>query len=337
MPAQSRRKALGVAPSIRRVQATWHYLEQDHPMPDPILMAKAFGIAVAISLSVTLLGGRSSRKTVAAATAVFATVSALYAGLWILDLLPHAPPREALDRLLLIVLPAAAVAELLAAASGRIGWVGRGAVAISVTPVLLWGSVYTTDLSGANSRAWSTAVTWGIDATLGILLMAAWVLTNRLAARDGGRISLVSLAGTALGAGLVIMLSGYATGGQLAVPLAAGLAGIALGSVLRKSTEVNASAAGVGIVTVFGLLVIGRLFASLTTFNAVLLFVAPLCGWAAEAMRSRPRFRAGLRLGLVALPVVVAMVLAQQKFASDSHPTGSPAEGSLDDYTSFGK
>ena len=43
-----------------------------------------------------------------------AIVSALYAGLWILELLPHFPPRDALDRLLLIVLPAAAVAELLA-------------------------------------------------------------------------------------------------------------------------------------------------------------------------------------------------------------------------------
>jgi hypothetical protein len=104
-----------------------------------------------------------------------------------------------------------------------------------------------------------------------------------------------------------------------------------------KSTEASASVAGVGIVTLFGLLVIGRLFASLTNLNAALLFVAPLFGWAAEAIRSRPRLRAGLRLGLAALPVVVALVLAQQKFAADSQQSGSSSEGSLDDYMSFGK
>jgi hypothetical protein len=311
-------------------------MQEDHPMPDPILMAKAFGIAAAISLTVILVG-RSSRKTVSAAAAVIATVSALCAGLWILDLLPHFPPREALDRLLLVVVPAAAVAELLAAASHRIGWVGRAAVAVSAAPVLLWGSVYTTDLSGPNSRVWSTAMAWSVEAMLALLLMAAWILTNRLSRRGGDRISLLSLAGTALGAGLVIMLSGYATGGQMAVPLAAGLAGVALGSLVRKSTEASASAAGIGIVTLFGLLVIGRLFASLTNLNAALLFAAPLFGWAAEAIRSRPRLRAGLRLGLAALPVVVALVLAQQKFAADSQQSGSSSEGSLDDYMSFGK
>jgi len=155
------------------------------------------------------------------------------------------------------------------------------------------------------------------------------------------------VAGTSLGAGLVIMLSGYATGGQLAVPLAAGLAGVGLGSVVwksiesksteSKSTMAGASAAGVGIVSLFALLVIGRLFAGLTSLNAALLLEAPLLGWAAEAIPSGPRVRAGLRLGLAALPVVVALVLAQQKFASDSRQPGSPTEARLDDYMSFGK
>ena len=281
-------------------------------MPDPILIAKAFGITAAISLTVTLLCDRSSRKTIAAASSVLAVVSALYAGLWILDLLPHAPPREALDRLLLIIVPSAAVAELVAAASGRIGWVGRGAVAASVAPVLLWGSVYTTDLSGSNLRAWSIPMTWGVYAMFAVLLLAAWILTIRLANRAGEGVSLVSVAGTGLGAGLVIMLSGYATGGQLAVPLAAGLAGVGLGSVVSKNTGwkstesksvgADASAAGVGIVTLFALLVIGRLFAGLTSLNAALLLEAPLLGWAAEAIPSGPRCpsRAAAGIGGVA-------------------------------------
>ena len=306
-------------------------------MPDPILIAKAFGVATAISVMVTLLSGRSSRKTVAVAGSIVAIVSALYAGLWILELLPHFPPRDALDRLLLIVLPAAAVAELLGAASGRIGRVSRGAVAASVTPVLLWGSVYTTDLSGPGSRSWSPAMTWMICGMLAVGLTAAWILLNRLASRGGEQTTLVSVAGTALGAGLVIMLSGYATGGQLAVPLAGGLAGVALGSMAWKSTSAGESAAGIGLVSLFALLVVGRLFAGLTSLNAALLFAAPMLGWAAQAIPSRPRLRAGLRLGLAAVPVVVALVLAQQKFASDSTQPGTVAEGSLDDYMSFGK
>jgi hypothetical protein len=306
-------------------------------MPDPILLAKALGLAAVISVTMTLLFGRSSRKTVVAAGSVLAVVIAVYAGLWILDLLPHVPPREALARLLLIVLPAAAVAELLAAASGRIGWAARGVVAASVTPVLLWGSVYTTDLSGPGSRAWSPAMSWIIYAMLGAVLMAAWMLMNRLGSRAGERVTVVSVAGTALGAGLVIMLSGYATGGQLAVPLAGGLAGVVLCSPVLKSKAVGEGAAGVGLVSLFALLVVGRLFAGLTSLNAGLLFAAPLLGWAAQAIPSRPRLGAGLRLGLAALPVVVALVLAQQKFTSDYRQPGSASEGSLDDYMSFSK
>jgi hypothetical protein len=40
---------------------------------------------------------------------------------------------------------------------------------------------------------------------------------------------------------------------------------------------------------------------------------------------------------LAAAPVVVALVLAQQKFAADSARPGSATEGSLDDYMNFGK
>jgi hypothetical protein len=306
-------------------------------MPDPILIAKAFGVATAISVMVTLLSGRSSRKTVAIAGSIVAILSALFAGLWILDLLPHVPPREALERLLLIVLPGAAVAEVLAAASGRIGWVFRGAVAACATPVLLWGSIYITDSSGPGSRAWSPAMTWTINTLLAIALIAGWILLNRLASRGAERTTLVSVAGTMLGAGLVVMLSGYATGGQLAVPFAGGLAGVVLGSAAWKSKTVGEGAAGVGFASLFALLVVGRLFAGLTTLNAALLFAAPLLGWTAQGIPSRPRLRAGLGLGLAALPVVVALVLAQQKFAADYRQPGSASEGSLDDYMSFGK
>jgi hypothetical protein len=306
-------------------------------MPDPILIGKAFAAAVVLSLAVTLLFGRSSRTAVAAAGAVLAVVSAVYAGLWLLGLLPHFPPREDLDRLLLIVLPAAAVAELIAAASGRAGWVARVVVAALAAPVLLHGSVYVTDLSGPGSRTWPPAQAWLIFAALAALLLAVWAALNRLATRTGGRTALGCVAGAVLGASAVIMLSGYATGGQLGVPLAAGLGGVALGSLAWNGKPGSEGALGVGVVGLFALLVVGRLFAGLTGLNAGLLFAAPLLGWLPELLPARRRVRGALRLALAAAPVVVALVLAQGKFAADSSRPESGTEGSLEDYLNFGK
>jgi hypothetical protein len=306
-------------------------------MPDLMLMGEAFAAAAALGLLVTLLFSRSSRVGVASAGAVLAVVAAVPAGLWVLGLLPHLPPADALDRLLVVVLPAAAGAELLAAASAPAGWVARGVVAALATPVLLYGSVYVTDLSGPGSREWSPGTAALVFAALAVILLGAWAALNRLAVRPSVHTPLWCVAGAALGAGLVIMLSGYATGGQLGVPLAAALGGVAAGSLLRKGKPGTEGALGVGVVGLFGLLVAGRLFAGLTDLNAALLFAAPLLGWLPELLRGRPRVRAALGLAVVAVPVLVAVLLAQQKFAADSARPASGVEGSLDDYMNFGK
>jgi hypothetical protein len=306
-------------------------------MPDPILIAKAFAVAFVLGLAVTLLFGRSSRIPVTSAGAVLAVIIAVYAGLWLLELLPHFPPREALDRFLLVLLPAAAVAETIAAVSSRRGWAARGSVAALAAPVLLYGSVYATDLSGPGSRTWSPAMMWFVFTALAALLMAAWVALHRLAIRTQGLAALGCVAGATLGASLVIMLSGYATGGQSGVPLAAGLGGVALALLFRKAKPISDGAIGVGVVGLFALLVVGRLFAGLTDVNAALLFAAPLLGWLPEMLPARQRIRAALRLALAATPVVIALDFARQKFAADSVQQGAAIEGSLDDYMNFGK
>jgi hypothetical protein len=306
-------------------------------MPNPILFAGAFAAAGVLSLALTLLFGASPRAKIAAGGAVLAVVVAVYAGLWILGLRLHVPPREDLDRLLLVVLPGAAIAEAIAAASARLGWVARGVVAALAAPVLLYGTVYVADLSGPGSRAWSQAGAWLIFAALAALLMAAWTASNLLAARRGGLTALACVAGAVLGAGLVTILSGYATGGPIGVPLAAGLGGVAVGSLVRKGKPDGQGALGVGVVGLFSLLVVGRLFAGLTTLNAALLFAAPLLGWLPEALPGRRRVRVALRLALAATPVVVALALAQHKFAADSARPAPGVGGSLDDYMNFGK
>src|SRR4029453_13222756 len=126
----------------------------------------------------------------------------------------------------IVVLPAAVVAEIIAAASARAGWVVRLVVAALATPVLLYGSSYVTDLTGPESREWSPAKAWLIFSSLAVALFAAWSGLNRLAVRTGERTPLWCLAGAALASGVVIMMSGYATGGQFGVPLAAALGGV---------------------------------------------------------------------------------------------------------------
>jgi hypothetical protein len=306
-------------------------------MPDPMLMGQAFAAAAVLGLVVALLFGKASRVGVASAGAVLAVICPVLAGLWVLGLLPHFPPADGFDRLLVLVLPAAAAAEVIAAASARAGWVARCVVAALATPVLLYGSAYVADLSGPDSREWPAATAWLVFVALAVALMGVWAALNRLTARTEGRTPLWCVAGVALGAGLVVMLSGYASGGQFGVPLAAATGGVALGSLVRKGKPATEGALGVGVVGLFGLLVVGRLFAGLTDLNAALLFAAPLLGWLPELLRGRSRVRAALRLGVVAIPVVIALVLARQKFVADSVRPASGVEGSPDDYMNFGK
>jgi hypothetical protein len=306
-------------------------------MPDPLLMGKAFAVAAILALAVALAFGRSSRSVVAATGGVLAVAGAAPVGLWVLGLLPHWPPQEALDRLLLIVWPAAAATEIIAAWSPRAGSFARGAVAALATPVLLHGSSYITDLAGPGSREWSEKTAWMAFVALGGVLLVAWAGMNRLAMRTGGRAALWATAGVVLAAGLVTMLSGYATGGQLGIPLAAGLVGVGLAALARKRMDGIEGPLGVGVVGLFGLLVVGRLFAGLTTLNAALLSAAPLLGWLPELLPVRRGVRPVMRLALTAIPVVVSVHLAHQQFVAASAPPGSGTESSLEDYINFGK
>jgi hypothetical protein len=306
-------------------------------MPDPILIGKAFAASATAAFVIALLVGRDSRVSVAGAGRALAVVIAMYAGLSILGLLPHFPPREALDRLLLIVLPAALVAEAIASIAKRFGWIARATVAVLAAPVLLWDSLYITGQGGSRPPAWSPGQMWLIFAALGVLLMAYWTILCRLAPRAGERLALGCVSGAVLGTGVVIMLSGYATGGQVGMPLAAGLGGVALGSLLAKGNSSTKGALGIGIVGLFGLLLIGRFFAGLTSLNAALLFAAPLVGFLPELLPARLRVHSAWRLGLAAIPVVLALVIAQHKFAAESASPGSGTEGSVEDYTNFSK
>jgi hypothetical protein len=176
---------------------------------------------------------------------------------------------------------------------------------------------------------------------LAAALAVAWAALALLAQRAGGRSVPLALALCGAGTAVTIMLSGYASGGQLGLPLAAALVGVLSASlVLAEPLDVR-GITGLGVVGLFGLLVIGRFFGFLTTAHAVLLFLAPLLCLLPElpyVRRAGLRVRGFARVALVVVPVAITLALAQQRFVEASRQTSSgPREPTIQDYLDFGK
>jgi hypothetical protein len=166
------------------------------------------------------------------------------------------------------------------------------------------------------------------------------MLTTLQKRRPDPTISL-SLAATSLAAGITTMLSGYASAGQLALPLAATLAAAAL-AVPAAARDHGPGAVGVGWICLAGVLFIGRFFGSLTTTHAVLLGATPLVCCLAEYRPLRcwsawPRRLSLLMLALLILGPVVWQ--AQQRFRmhSGSLVPGATPTPSVQDYLDFGR
>jgi hypothetical protein len=244
------------------------------------------------------------------------------------------------ERLLLVVVPLAVAVEiwfaLVPLRSARAAIV-RGSVALAAGPLLLLGSVYLTGGAGGWS-GWERLI---YLVALGMLILIPWLSLTRLQHREPGPAIGMALAVTSLAAGITTMLSGYASAGQLALPLAATLVTAALAS--RNATSPGMpGAVGVGWVCLAGILVIGRFFGSLTTLHGLLLGAAPLLCWLAEyrplsAWNIWPRRL--LLVALVLLPLGTVVWQAQQRFVAHSgapRPGAGPAP-SMQDYLNFGR
>jgi hypothetical protein len=270
-------------------------------------------------------------------------VAGFLTGCWVLGLRPHWPPREDQDRFLVLLLPAVLVVELLATVPkvpAWLIWLLRLAVAVTAARVLLHDTIYLTDLAGPGSREWTPAQTWLILGGLAAGLAAAWVLLDLLTRRTPSRALPLALALACVGAAVTVMLSGYASGGQLGLPLAAALVGATGASVVLSRPGSMTGAVGFGLVGLFGVLIIGRFFGELSTANALLVFLAPLLCWIAElpyAQRLRPWLRAVTQVALVAVPLVIVIALAQRKFVEESKAPSAVKEPSLQDYLDYGK
>jgi len=319
-------------------------------MPDPIQMILAISASFAVAavfLGVyTGWGRRAAEPVWIEAGWVVGLGAGFYLGCWVLGIRPHWPPREDMDRLLVIVVPAALAMELLAAVARPprwLTWSSRLAVAGALAPVLLHGSIYLSDAAGPGTREWPFPRAVLVLLSLAAAQATLWAALVHLARRSPGVSLTVSLAMAIGGSALAIMLSAYATGGQAGVPMAAALLGASAAAMALPSATRGHLAAptGVAIVELASLLIIGRFFGELRTDHALVLFVAPSLAWLPELPRLRrmPPWARGLtRVVLVSAVVSVVVADAARRFVAAAGPSAPGSNGpSGQDYASLGR
>jgi hypothetical protein len=316
-------------------------------MPDPLQILEAVALAGSAAALVLLLfrwAWRSPHPARSVIGEVVGIVAGFALGCWWLGVRPHWPPREDLDRLLIIVLPAVGAVEIVTVLLGRPAWIGwalRLVVAVGSGPVLLYGSIYLADAAGPGTRQWTPGQAVVILLALAGALAANWALLALLVRRTASCSVAVAVAVACTGAAVTVMLSGYATGGEIGLPLAAALAGVTAASLGLRGGANASAALSLGIVGLFGLVVMGRFFGELHANLACLVFFAPLLAWLPELPyvgRLNGTIRAFSRVVLTAVPVVVALALAVRDFAHET-TQGSPSSGepSIQDYMDYGK
>ena len=338
-------------------------------------LAPPTAIAAAFAAIIFLFFGlpwRATRLRRTAVGGVLGVGAGFFAGCWWLGVRPHWPPREDQDRLLLVLFPAVIAVELVAALlksekseiknseirPADVGisdfgfrfsklyrcspWVLRLVIAAAAGLVLLHNSSYITDLSGPGTRQWSSEQTGLIFVGLAVALAGTWILLDWLARLEPGRAVPLAVAVASAGTGLVMMMSGYASGGPLAMPLVGAVIGVLIASLALGGNVNLTGILGFAVVGLFALLVIGHFFGDLTWTNAALLFFAPALGVVPELppfRRINSKVRTSVGVILTTIPVLIAIGLAQQKMTQESsQPTsGDSQEPTLDDYMNFGK
>jgi hypothetical protein len=306
-------------------------------MPDfAILFTKTLLVAAVAAGGAALLvagGKRASARRVSLGW-LLGLAAGFYAGSAVLDQWPRWPAREDRDRLLVVLLPLVLAVESLAALfpAPRHVWAARVGVALAAAPILLFQTVYLADLSGPNSAQWQPGEAVLTLSALAAMLLGVWSMLARLESRTSAAETSAMLVCGALAAGITVMLSGYYRGGALGFPLAGAMLGaaLALACLPRAATRPDL---GVGLVGIFSLLVVGHYFGALDARLALGIWFAPLLSWAGElpgARRLRPAARSALRIGLVAVPMILIVLWAHARFTEAMGKTSAPRQTQLE-------
>lgn len=312
-------------------------------MPDPLklsLAAAAAGVVAAVVAWTAYAWRGASAPRQAELLILLGVASGFYLGCWWLGVRPHWPPREDQDRLLTLLLPATLLVEVIALANVPRWpcWLLRGVVAFAAARVLLNGSVYLNNLGFGSAPAWSLSERLLLFTALGVPFLTSWVLLTQDSVRVQGFGRLMALGFCALGSGAAVMLSGYASGGQLGFPLGGAILGVAVGQGFpswtkksgdRAESRLPAGPIAFGLVGLFSLLVVGKFFGELPGGEAILLLFAPLlvCLPLQRVLPSRGSWLAGpLGCGLVLLMLSLVAANAGIRFNRNSQPAAQAIE-----------
>lgn len=213
-------------------------------MPDPVVILKAMSMAAA--LAAVILGifgwrGRTGQSAWINAGWALSVAAGLYLGCWILGIWPHWPPRRPgpfagrgdsghrCGRVVLSVSQDSTLVHLDVAFGDRGRW-GSG--------ITTWvGLHHRPDRAGdermVTGSDWAYLFGTGRDRGGGV------GRSQRPRCQAPGSSVPLSLAIVIAGSAVTIMLSGYSTGGQVGLPLAAALTGatVHLGTITSNSTE----------------------------------------------------------------------------------------------------
>ncbi len=287
-------------------------------MPEPLLYVQSLG-AAALAGAVCVLA-MAARRAVGPvqlnAACVLGGCLGVAAGCFLLRWRLVWPPPSALDRVVMIIIPAASSIELVAGSPGIGQKLARAfrVIFVATAPlVLLHGSIYLTGSSGEWAM-WQAGI---LVATCSALLAALWIPLAWLSRRSRSGLSIAgSLVLATLCAGGAVMLGGYLKGGAVTFAFAGSLAGVTLaGRVIAP--RLAPAIVALGVIQLFGVVGAGHFFGRLPLGSALGLLLAPLLCCVSEIplLRQRPAWVVGtVRLVLVAIPLLAILTVAKLNF-----------------------
>lgn len=314
-------------------------------MPNPVVLLQAVVVASAIAALVLIASGRLDRRAALGVRAFgwpLGVGCGAIAGMWMLGVRPSGRFTGDQERLAFIVLPLVTLVETLMSAVRPTRWWAvllRALVASSVCPVLLHGSVYLAGTPSAGQHGWKPINTALMLSGVGAAITAALLALTDRGPRPTGPAELCCLALATAAAGLTTMLSGYLTGGQLALPLAAVML---VASGMSFGSPVSPAVSSVGFVGLASILIIGHFFGSLTSSHAILLSAAPFICWLVNRVPQEqllPWHRGILSLGMTTVLLAFVVWQAQHQFNAAYAPSRKDAAESptVQDYLNFGR
>jgi hypothetical protein len=256
-------------------------------MLDPVVYFLAVSASLAASVIWALVANRFLARSGSSHSRIVSLIGiglSIFLGYLLLQFQFAWPPAQALDRFLILILPATFIVEIAAGVPRvypELIRFLRIVLMATTARILLHGSIYVR----SDGSEWSANQLAIIVIASAVLLAAVWMPMLSLLQRSGDVSITISLAMTTLAAGLVVMLAGYLKGGAASLPVASALLGAAV--TCRRRADIQGMI-GIGVMSLFSLLFIGRFFGGVTTTTAVVVFLSPLLCWIAELPGLRP-------------------------------------------------